>query len=142
MGQIGSAKLSLPVLKLSEVIAGSQRLPLSAPTENPFIIVGSRSHATPELEAFVDAKRREFATVTFIPAGSPLKFCMVAEGRAAIYPRMGHTMEWDTVAGQAIVTCAGARVVKYDTDIPLECNKKTLGNLWFIVAGGTGNQFV
>jgi 3'(2'), 5'-bisphosphate nucleotidase len=138
--RIGSAGPGSPAPTLSEVMAGSNRLPLSAPTADPYTIVGSRSHATPELEAFVDTKRREFSHVTFIPAGSSLKFCLVAEGRAALYPRMGPTMEWDTAAGQAIATCAGAQVVAYDSGKSLVYNKESLLNPWFVVAAPAKNQ--
>lgn len=118
---------------LAEITAASHRLPASPPTTNPYTIMGSRSHATPELEAFVAAKRREYDNVTFISAGSSLKLCQVAEGKAAIYPRLGPTMEWDTAAGQAIATGAGARVVRHDTGAPLVYNKENLLNPWFIV---------
>ncbi|MFH0729388.1 MAG: 3'(2'),5'-bisphosphate nucleotidase CysQ [Pseudomonadota bacterium] len=134
VNRIGSAEPGSLAPKLSEVMAGSKRLPLSEPTENPYTIVGSRSHATPELEVFVAAKRREFHSVNFIPAGSSLKFCLVAEGRAAIYPRLGPTMEWDTGAGQAIAICAGASVVEHDSGKSLVYNKDSLLNPWFVVA--------
>jgi 3'(2'), 5'-bisphosphate nucleotidase len=137
-GSAGTGGLS--ALKLTDLMAGSKRLPLSEATENPYTIVGSRSHATPELEAFVDTKRREFSHVTFIPAGSSLKFCLVAEGRAAIYPRLGPTMEWDTAAGQAIATCAGASVVEFGTGKPLIYNKENLLNPRFIVATSVKNR--
>ncbi|MDX9787751.1 MAG: 3'(2'),5'-bisphosphate nucleotidase CysQ [Desulfobacterales bacterium] len=120
-------------IRLMDVLAASARLPLPQSTTAPYTIVGSRSHSTPELEAFVDKKRREYDQVTFIPAGSSLKFCRIAEGRAAIYPRLGPTMEWDTAAGQAIAACAGARVVRHDTGTPLVYNKENLLNPWFIV---------
>ena len=64
------------------------------------MIMGSRSHGTPELEAFVEKKRQEVKEVEFVSAGSSLKICRVAEGVADIYPRLGPTMEWDTAAGQ------------------------------------------
>lgn len=100
----------------------------------PLTIVGSRSHATPELEAFVAEKRQAHGQVDFIAAGSSLKICLVAEGRADIYPRLGPTMEWDTAAGQAIAECAGATVLRHDTGKPLAYNKENLLNPWFIVS--------
>ena len=90
-------------------------------------------HATPELEAVVEEKRREYGDVELISAGSSLKFCLVAEGRANIYPRTGPTMEWDTAAGQAIAENAGGKVLQYDTDEPLIYNKENLLNPWFVV---------
>ena len=108
-------------------------LPLERDGNMPCTIVGSRSHATEALEEFVDQKRREFGTVDFIPAGSSLKLCLVAEGRADIYPRLAPTMEWDTAAGHAVVECAGARIHKYPSGTPLSYNKENLLNPWFIV---------
>ena len=109
------------------------KLPLKNSRKESYIIVGSRSHATPELEAFVDAKRKEIGEVTFISAGSSLKICLVAEGRADIYPRLGPTMEWDTAAGQAIAESAGAEMVRHDNNKRLAYNKENLLNPWFVV---------
>ncbi len=104
--------------------------------KHPYTIVGSRSHATPELEAFVEDKRKAFGRVEFISAGSSLKFCLIAEGQADIYPRLGPTMEWDTAAGQVIAEYAGAKVHRYDTGKSLLYNKEDLLNPWFIVEKG------
>ncbi len=118
---------------IGEITNRSEKLPIPDPAEKPFTIIGSRSHATPELEAFVEEKRREYGEVDFISAGSSLKLCLVAEGRADIYPRTGPTMEWDTAAGQAVVEFAGGRVLKYDSEEPLDYNKEDLLNPWFVV---------
>ena len=61
--------------------------------------------------------------------------CLVAEGKARLYPRFAPTMEWDTAAGQAIVEASGGRVVRHDSDKVLEYNKEDLVNPWFIVKG-------
>jgi 3'(2'), 5'-bisphosphate nucleotidase len=58
--------------------------------------------------------------------------CLVAEGRADIYPRTGPTMEWDTAAGQAVVDFSGGRVLQYDSDEPLRYNKENMLNPWFV----------
>ena len=118
---------------LTGIINQSAKLPVDDSTDRPFTIAGSRSHSTPELETFVEEKRREYGEVEFISAGSSLKLCLVAEGRADIYPRTGPTMEWDTAAGQAIVENAGGKVFKYDTEQQLEYNKENLLNPWFVV---------
>ena len=60
-----------------------------------------------------------------------MKFCLVAEGRADIYPRFGPTMEWDTAAGDIIVDEAGGQVLTNSK--PLQYNKESLLNPWFIV---------
>jgi 3'(2'), 5'-bisphosphate nucleotidase len=100
--------------------------------DSQITIVGSRSHATKELEAFIETMRKKHEQVEFISAGSSLKLCLVAEGRADIYPRLGPTMEWDTAAGQVIVEQAQGSVLNYDMDEPLRYNKKNLLNPWFI----------
>jgi 3'(2'), 5'-bisphosphate nucleotidase len=118
---------------LASLIEKAVRLPLPREHKRPFTIMGSRSHATPELEAYVEKMRRQYGEVDFIASGSSLKICRVAEGRADIYPRLGPTMEWDTAAGQAIATAGGAIVVRYDDGRPLAYNKENLLNPWFIV---------
>ena len=111
----------------------STRLPIGNLPEHPFTVIGSRSHATAELMTIVEEKRQEYGEVEFISAGSSLKLCLVAEGKADIYPRTGPTMEWDTAAGQAIAENAGCKVLRYDTDEPLIYNKENLLNPWFVV---------
>ncbi|UCF93666.1 MAG: 3'(2'),5'-bisphosphate nucleotidase CysQ [Desulfobacterales bacterium] len=118
---------------LKQLLAHSAQLPLSQSPRAALTIVGSRSHATPELEAYVERKRQEVGNVEFISAGSSLKFCLVAEGNADIYPKLGPTMEWDTAAGQVIAENAGAQVVQYDSGEPLVYNKEDLLNPWHIV---------
>jgi len=119
--------------RLAALIKNALLLPLKRDKNRPFTIMGSRSHATPELEAYVDAMRRKHGEVDFISAGSALKICRVAEGRADVYPRLGPTMEWDTAAGQAIAEASGARVLRRDDGRPLTYNKENLLNPWFIV---------
>lgn len=97
-------------------------------------IVGSRSHPTKELDAFIETMRKNHGDVAFISAGSSLKLCLVAEGRADIYPRLGPTMEWDTAAGQAIVEQAEGSVLNFETRKPLEYNKENLLNPWFVAS--------
>lgn len=96
-------------------------------------IVGSRSHQTPELLEYVGQQKTKFPQVEFVPAGSSLKFCLLAEGKADVYPRLGPTMEWDTAAGQLIATEAGARVLVWDSELPLRYNRENLLNPNFIV---------
>jgi 3'(2'), 5'-bisphosphate nucleotidase len=118
---------------LMRLRAHSHKLPVDVDAHAPFVIVGSRSHATPELHAFVDRKRSELGDVSFVSAGSSLKYCLVAEGRADVYPRLGPTMEWDTAAGQVIAEAAGATVLRHDTGQPLRYNKEDLLNPWHVV---------
>jgi 3'(2'), 5'-bisphosphate nucleotidase len=119
------------------ILDGSSKLPLhdslSTPPGSPKTIVGSRSHPTKELLEYVETMRKKYGRIRFMSAGSSLKLCMVAEGKADIYPRLGPTMEWDTAAGQAIVEQAHGSVLNSDTDESLQYNKKNLVNPWFIV---------
>lgn len=101
------------------------------------IAVASRSHRSAETEALMDALN----VADFRPAGSSLKFCVVAEGAADVYPRLGRTMEWDTAAGQAVLEAAGGRVHELDGQTeggPLRYGKKARGydNPHFIAWGG------
>jgi 3'(2'), 5'-bisphosphate nucleotidase len=117
--------------RISELCAAAERLPLPSPER--FTVVGSRSHSTPDVAAIVEKLKNIHGDVDLIPAGSSLKICMVAEGRAQLYPRTGPTMEWDTAAGQAIAEAAGAEMVVFDSGEPMRYNKENLRNPWFIV---------
>ena len=97
------------------------------------VIAGSLSHPTPEMDAFVTEQRQKYAEVEFVAMGSSLKICMVAEGSADIYPRLGPTMEWDTAAAHAVAAAAGRRVVRYGSGDKLSYNKENLLNDRFVV---------
>lgn len=116
----------------------TEKLPLGKRPDR-LTIVGSRSHQTTEFEEYIKIMRETFGDLDFISAGSSLKFCLVAEGLADIYPRLGPTMEWDTAAGQVIVEEAGGQVVRQGGGGPLRYNKEELKNPNFIVFGGTNN---
>ena len=109
----------------------AKQLPVQQPPQ-AFTIVGSRSHASPETDAYVKEMEAKHGQVDFIPAGSSLKFCLVAEGKAHAYPRFAPTMEWDTAAGQAILEAAGGSVVVWPSHSPLRYNRADLLNPWFL----------
>ena len=67
--------------------------------------------------------------------GSSLKLCLVAEGAADIYPRLGPTSEWDTAAAQAVVEAAGGRVTDTQLDVLRYNTKESLLNPHFLVFG-------
>lgn len=86
----------------------AHRLATAKAHDGPQTIVASRSHGSDELEVWlqsIDAGAR-------VNIGSSLKFCLVAEGKADLYPRFGPTMEWDTAAGHAIAVAAGGCVTR------------------------------
>jgi 3'(2'), 5'-bisphosphate nucleotidase len=104
-------------------------------TANPaagLTVVMSRSHPSPELAAYL----QDIMVAEALPVGSSLKLCVVAEGRADLYPRLGPTMEWDTAAGHAVVEAAGGTVTTLDGQ-PLRYNKENLLNPYFVVKGLT-----
>jgi 3'(2'), 5'-bisphosphate nucleotidase len=97
-----------------------------------FTIVGSRSHASPETNTYVEEQKAIHGEVDFVAAGSSLKFCLVAEGKAHVYPRFAPTMEWDTAAGQAVLEAAGGTLVEWPSKKPMLYNRKELLNSWFL----------
>lgn len=106
-------------------------LPAESNENDTFRIVASRSHRNEETEQFI-AKMEQEHNLEFVPKGSSLKFCVVAEGGADCYPRFAPTMEWDTGAGHAIAIGAGCIATKKDGS-PLVYNKENLLNPYFIV---------
>ncbi|PAM93545.1 hypothetical protein B4N84_17370 [Flavobacterium sp. IR1] len=72
--------------------------------------------------------------VDIVSKGSSLKFCLVAEGAAYVYPRFAPTMEWDTAAGQAICGAVGLKVVVRKTGEPIRYNREDLLNQHFLVS--------
>ena len=95
------------------------------------IIVGSRSHFSKEFEYFVT----RYPGAQIVSMGSSLKFCLIAEGAADLYPRLGLTSEWDTAAAQAVVEGAGGKVISLHDLVPLSYNvhSDTLLNPHFLV---------
>jgi 3'(2'), 5'-bisphosphate nucleotidase len=92
-------------------------------------VVGSRSHNTPEMDQFL----RLMGPVQLVSVGSSLKFCLLAEGAADLYPRLGPTSEWDTAAAQCVVEQAGGEVLNVELQ-PLRYNQReSLLNPYFVV---------
>ena len=108
------------------------KLPI-AREDKTFTVVASRSHMSPETEAYVAEMREAHGKVNLISKGSSLKLCMVAEGQADCYPRFAPTMEWDTAAGQAICEHAGFEVIDWKTQKDMLYNREELLNNWFLV---------
>lgn len=92
-------------------------------------VVASRSHMNPETQEFIDGLR----DATLVSAGSSLKFMLLAEGKADVYPRYAPTMEWDTAAAHAIVLETGLKVMEHGSNRPLIYNKENLLNPYFLV---------
>lgn len=95
--------------------------------QQPIRVVGSRSHINPETQAYLD----RLGDYELVSVGSSLKFCLLAEGKADLYPRLGPTCEWDTAAAQAVLEGAGGKVTTLDGDV-LRYSKKEILNPWFV----------
>jgi len=113
--------------------AGQPTQPIHAASQrrHPLRVAGSRSHAGDSLKRFLE----KVGPHEIMSMGSSLKLCLVAEGNADIYPRLGPTSEWDTAAAQAVVEAAGGMVTDLDMK-PLRYNHKdSLLNPYFLVFG-------
>ena len=118
--------------------AEAKTIEVRLPAAQPAVIVGSRSHANPELAS----QLQRLGPHELTSMGSSLKFCRIAEGLADFYPRLGPTCEWDTAAAQAVVEAAGGRVVKIDGSA-LDYNAKAVYlNPHFFVFGDTSKEWL
>ena len=109
----------------------TEEISVTAQRQDPLRIAGSRSHAGDSLQRFLD----KVGPHEIVSMGSSLKLCLVAEGLADIYPRLGPTSEWDTGAAQAVVEAAGGEVTGLDMQPLLYNTKDSLLNPYFLVFG-------
>jgi 3'(2'), 5'-bisphosphate nucleotidase len=108
------------------------------PASPPVRVAGSRSHRGDSLDGFLE----RLGAHEFVSMGSSLKFCLVAEGSADVYPRLGPTSEWDTAAAQAVVEAAGGRVVDLAGQ-PLRYNTRAeVLNPHFLASGDPGRDWL
>lgn len=103
------------------------------PARQPPRIVASRSHNTPETDAFI----ARYPGAPIVSIGSSIKFCLIAAGEADLYPRFGRTMEWDTAAGDAVLRAAGGMTRTLDGLPMLYGKAPVFENPDFIAAGET-----
>jgi 3'(2'), 5'-bisphosphate nucleotidase len=104
---------------------------------SPLVIVGSRSHRGDSLDAMLS----RIGPHELRPMGSALKFCLVAEGSADFYPRLGPTSEWDTAAAQGVLEVAGGAVIRLDGR-PLDYNARdTILNPEFLAYGDRSRRW-
>lgn len=111
---------------------GGEQLPVGR-GHDVFTVVASRSHMSPETQAYIQEMERVHGRVRTVSSGSSIKICLVAEGVADAYPRYAPTMEWDTAAGDAVARAAGRVVRNAENGKPLLYNKPDLLNPWFLV---------
>ncbi|MCG8422038.1 MAG: 3'(2'),5'-bisphosphate nucleotidase CysQ [Proteobacteria bacterium] len=104
-------------------------------------VVVSRSHAGDSTTRLLERLRGQY-DVESVARGSALKICLVAEGEADFYPRLGPTMEWDTAAAHAVIDAAGGVLVALPERQPLRYNKENLRNPHFAVAATATAPFL
>lgn len=105
------------------------KLPFVSNKTDVVKIVASRNYLNDETKKFISSYPKN----ELLSMGSSLKFMLIAEGNADVYPRLAPTSEWDTAAAQAIVEIVGGRVVNIDTKKNLNYNKENLVNPFFVV---------
>lgn len=135
-GRPGSAE----ALEINDDYQIVGRRPISVRTAaSPLAVVASRSHNTPETDAYI----RDLGAAEIVSVGSSLKFCLLASAEADVYPRFGRTMEWDTAAGDAVLRAAGGTTRTLDGK-PLAYGKRDqaddedFANPHFIASGRAG----
>ncbi len=104
-------------------------------TGNGIEVVASKRHLSEETQRFIDAIEADLGKVTTKSVGSSLKFCLLAEGLADVYPRFAPTSEWDTAAAQAVLCAAGGKVLKRDmNELDYNAKENILNPDFFAVA--------
>ncbi|MFN3712367.1 MAG: 3'(2'),5'-bisphosphate nucleotidase CysQ [Alcanivoracaceae bacterium] len=119
-----------------QTAAGRESIQVRRPVSVPVVMVASRSHGTDTIGVLEEVINREIGPVELTSMGSSLKLCLVAEGKADIYPRLAPTSEWDTAAADAVVRAAGGTVVNTAFE-PLRYNKQDILNPHFLVLGAS-----
>jgi len=122
---------------------GHEAVAIQARELNPgdITIAGSRSHSDARLQKFVENIEKKLSPVKLIPMGSSLKICMVAEGAADLYPRLGLTSEWDTAAAQCVLEKAGGSLQDTQGKPLLYNRKESLLNPEFFAGGATPHDW-
>jgi len=116
---------------IDKLIETSSKLPNKSPNST-VVIVGSRSHKSLATQNYIE-EIKSLHNTEIIEKGSSLKFCLIAEGIANLYPRFSSIMEWDIAAGHAIAVSAGATMKNPDDDSEIVYNKKDMKTSNFVV---------
>ena len=106
------------------------RVSCRAPSKDGLVVVASRSHRDEQTDKYMEP----LPVKELVSAGSSLKLCLVADGSADLYPRLGRTMEWDIAAGHAVLRAAGGTVKALD-GTPLQYGKRGFVNPHFVAEG-------
>ena len=115
---------------VADLLTKSKKI-FSDKSTDKIVIVASRSHNNADTDEFIKNISTKTENVEIQNAGSSLKFCLLASGKAHIYPRFGRTMEWDVAAGHAVLVYSGGTCEQLDNQ-PIKYNKENLENPFFI----------
>lgn len=118
------------------IIKASKRLPLGRLPAASLTVIASRSHMTDKTRDYIERLKSEYGNTDVVNAGSALKFSLISEGTADIYPRLAPTMEWDTAAGHIIIEEAGGCILDIETGSAISYNKESLVNPPFVAFSG------
>ena len=130
VGDAGESTAWSAIVDEAGVIGPRHPLRIRPAPSDGLAAVASRSHNSPETEAYLD----QFNVATRMSRGSSLKICMVACGDADLYPRLAPTMEWDIAAGDAVLRAAGGSLSGPD-GAPMRYGKPRFFNPAFVAAG-------
>lgn len=115
------------------VLDNKHKLKINTKAEESKIrVIASRTHKSIETDSFINNLRSSKKNIELLNAGSSLKFCLLAEGVADIYPRFAPTMEWDTAAGHALLKSVGKNIYLHPGGTEMTYNNPKLINDWFI----------
>ena len=114
-----------------------EQLPLLTNQHANYRVAVSRSHQTPETHQHIEHLRTLHPDIEVVEQGSSYKFCLLADGSVDYYVRTSTTSEWDTAAGELILSEAGGTTYSYPANEPLYYNKESLDNPWFIAKRNT-----
>ena len=130
---LGSYKVKTDNYSDSKTLLENAKKISSGKIHKNLIVVASKSHLSVETKEYISKLEKIAGKCEISSYGSSLKLCMVAEGSADIYPRLGPTMEWDTAASHAVAEFADCVVLRLPDKKPIEYNKQDLLNPWFVV---------
>lgn len=119
-----------------EIVKDFRELPLKECEHDGFKVAVSRSHQTAQTAQHIDQLRVKHPDLEIVEQGSSYKFCLLAEGSVDYYPRTTHTYEWDTAAGELILSEAGGSTSSLESGEELMYNKEDLRNPWFVAKRG------
>ena len=114
-----------------QIVESMRRLPVESARHEPPRVAVSRSHKSPELAEYIEELRKSHPDLEVVEQGSSYKFCLLAEGAVDYYFRTTSTYEWDTAAGELILSEAGGETLSLPDYRPLRYNKTDLVNPWF-----------